>query len=302
MSNNNIDFGRFVYDHGVETAPDGHPHNRQGWTNIECPFCSGTHGYHLGYNDSAGYLFCWRCGYKTIYNTIDKLTQGDTKLVKILIEKYKGFTPSSENETVSITTKQICKLPVGTGKLEVQHKNYLRGRNFNPAQLARDFDLMGTSNMGDFKFRVLLPIYFNNKLVSYQGRDYTNKQSLRYKTCKKEDEVICHKDILFNYDNVKGKDIILVEGVYDVMRLGDNAVSCFGLSYTHEQVKLLSQFRNKYILFDNEEVAQNTARKLANELSAFDGNVEIITEDKYNDPAEYPVEYAKEIMQELNLQ
>ena len=95
-----------------------------------------------------------------------------------------------------------------------QHIRYLEGRGFDAQYLINKYDLRGTLYTGDiYAYRVITPIYYNNRIVSYQGRDFTGKQNIRYATCKPENEIIHHKKILFNLDNSKQESVIVMEGV-----------------------------------------------------------------------------------------
>ena len=40
--------------------------------------------------------------------------------------------------------------------------------------------------MGKYKNRIIIPIYYNNKLVSYHSRDITNKSKIKAKACEQE--------------------------------------------------------------------------------------------------------------------
>ncbi len=44
-------------------------------------------------------------------------------------------------------------------------------RNFDPNYLVSEWGLLSTGVLGEFKFRILAPVYFKGQLVSYQCRD-----------------------------------------------------------------------------------------------------------------------------------
>ena len=296
-----FDFERFCMDNGVEIASPSHKHSRPNWIQIECPFCTGNQGYHLGYNLQSGYFNCWRCGGKHINTVLYTLTGSN----KAQIKDLKGTYTVSHlllPDKINITPSALkCVLPKESAKLNKAHKKYLESRNFNPTEVERVWGLKGTSFTGSYKFRIIAPIMFQNQLCSYQGRDYTGKSKLRYKACEQKNEKIQHQKLVYGFDLVPNVDIVIVEGVTDAWRLGAGAVSTFGIDYTSSQVKLLSQFRNKYILFDDDPQAIRQAYKLANELSAFEGNVEIVTVENYQDPGSYPQSFANQIMNDLEI-
>jgi len=67
-----------------------------------------------------------------------------------------------------------------------------------------------------------------------------------------------------------------------------------------EQASILRQYKRRFILFDNEKIAQKQAEDLANWLAAFPGHTEVITGIK-SDPGELSQGKADRIMRELQL-
>jgi DNA primase len=154
--------------------------------------------------------------------------------------------------------------------------------------------------IGPYKFRIIIPILQRGKLASFQGRDYTGRSDLRYKTCEKEKEVVCHKHLLYNADAIPGEDVVVVEGVTDVWRLGPGSVATFGTGFTQEQVMILAGYRRVFLLYDGEEAATRRADKLAHAISGLGAEVELVTLDG-GDPAEMSQDDADYMMLELGL-
>jgi DNA primase len=191
-------------------------------------------------------------------------------------------------------------------KLEQRHKDYLLKRNFDPDLLERKYKIRGTNHIdGLWKFRIIIPIYFKNQLVSFTSRAIYEDMEPRYLTLAKNKERICHKNILYNYDNCVKKhgknSIILVEGLFDVMNLGDNTVCTFGTSVTSYQLQLLSEFDSIFIIFDPEEQAQKKALKLARNLAVLNKQVENLYIKDIEDPGAMTEEQVKELKEELGL-
>jgi len=297
-----VDFERLSEDEGIATAPSGHQHARDGWVQVECPFCTGNPGYHLGFNIDDNYFNCWRCGYK---NTLDVLK----KLLNIssadLFKKLKDYSSkrSTHKNKVSIEQEnKSLKLPPGTGVLKKMHKRYLKGRGFNPNELQLIWGIMGTGVVGPFCYRLVIPIYFKGKLISYQGRDISDRAKLRYKNCPIDQEVKHLKNIVYGFDNVPGKTVVICEGVTDVWKLGPGAVATFGTGYTPEQVKLLGKnFDRRYILYDQDAAGKSQSKKLAYKLAMYEGHTSVIklTGFKGKDPGELSNKKAKQIMETL---
>ena len=286
------------------------------WIHIQCPFCGDTK-MKLGFcidqkSKFYGAFSCWRCGGKKAAKVISTILSIDEREAYSVIKQYSLDGPNrvylgSNIKSGPTNGNTICKLPSGTGPLKTIHKKYLRDRNFLPSKIATKYSLQATGPAGGYNHRIIIPIKFEGKLVSYQGRDITGESELKYKACREEDEVRHHKHCLYGIDNVSGDSVVVVEGVTDVWRLGDGAVGTFGIKYTQEQVALLLRFKRVFILFDQkrddeeggeEEQAQDQARKLSIALYSEDRHVEII-ELSGGDPGEMKQEDADGLMKEL---
>jgi hypothetical protein len=270
----------------------------QGWVNITCPLCN-DNSSHGGFSPEGNYN-CWKCGKHYIEDIISSLLKVSKKEAKSIYHKYQVGGPVRPSLQKQSSLEKVLPLdfPPGTGSLLPQHRTYLHNRNFNSYKLEKKWKLKGTSylSIGSWKWRIITPIYHQQAFVSYQGRDITNIASIRYKACNKENEIRPFKHCLYGLDKVPGDKIIIVEGITDVWRLGYGAVATFGIGYTWEQFSLMIQFNKCYILFDPGEDAQVRADELANKLSTFKQEVEILDIEK-GDPAELPNKEAQEIMQ-----
>ena len=290
-----FDYKRFFEDYGIQYWASG-KNVPDGACNTQCCHCD-DRSNHLAWNNTSTY--CWRCGEHSLFSSIKELLGCDNKTVfSILKEKYN--TLIDEEEEKIVYHNQTIEVP--GSKLLPQHIKYLEGRRFDVQYLINKYDLRGTLATGDiYAYRVITPIYYNHRIVSYQGRDFTGKQNIRYATCKPENEIIHHKKILFNLDNSKQESVIVMEGVYDVFRFGDNSIATMGISYTKEQLALLAKrYRRVYTMFDPEVDAQNRAKILCSDLSmAGLETVNILLDE--GDPAEQSEEVVREIKRDLGL-
>ena len=79
-------------DFGLDYKTEGHKHCRPGWVNVECPFCVGNPGYHLGFEVNNEYFYCWRCGAHPLILTLSKLLNLSNQKVYDLVKQYGGQT------------------------------------------------------------------------------------------------------------------------------------------------------------------------------------------------------------------
>lgn len=263
-----FDAREFVKDYGIAHVEEGHKHSRYGWLQIPCPFCTGNPGYHLGFNFEHNIWNCWRCGFhptlKIIHHFNNSHSWQDSKKILRHYDSDEAYTAGTRNTNKA--TK--VKYPASTGPLKNAHKNYLIKRKFNPKKIQRKWNLLGTTQIGSYKYRIIAPIYYNGVLVSYQGRDITDKHQLKYKACAGSNEIIDHKHILYGYDQAEGSSCILVEGITDVWRLGYGSVASFGIKTKPNQLTLLAEkFKTVYIMFDDDPQAVENAEDIGNELS-----------------------------------
>ena len=117
-------------------------------------------------------------------------------------------------------------------------------------------------------------------------------------SCPQEEERIGHKELIYNWDNAEDT-IIICEGQTDVWRLGDGAVCTFGLTFTDAQVNLLKKKKYRYILFDNENRAQQRADELSRKLSFSRGTTEVLRYDFLGDPGDFSDEQVQQIRKEV---
>lgn len=272
-----FDTHRFARDYQLSISPSGHKHHRAGWINIPCPYCRGA-GYHLGLPIGKPFGTCYKCGPRGMLDIIQHLLRVAPAQAWSILEKYSTGAVYTEDEREDREAPTLLSLPEGAGRLRRPHLKYLVDRGFrDPDALAEDWNLLATGHTGPYKFRIIAPIYYRGKMVSFQGRDITGKSELKYKACPQDKEVIPHKHLLYGYDKIPSHSIIVVEGIVDVWKLGPGAVCTFGVKWTLEQLNKIKEFPRRFIMFDsNEEEAQAQAEKLAASLSAFSGTTEIV--------------------------
>jgi len=292
-----------LQDLNITYQTEGHKHCRQGWINMECPFCTGNPGYHLGFSIRSEYFSCWRCGGHGVLDTIAKLSRLPIPRVRELIRQYGGRSRLLTRELEKIE-KLPFLLPSGLQSLQAHHMRYLRSRNFDPEYLVNVWDLQGTgpsSMLGniDYKNRIFAPVYWNETMVSFQCRALsTSPTKPKYKACPGNREILQHKHILYGQQEEWKETGICVEGITDVWRLGTSAFAVFGIQYTIQQVKTIAaNFKKVAVVFDDDPQAVRQANRLTAELR-FAG-VDAWREDIQGDPGGLSELEAQKLVEEI---
>lgn len=298
-------------DFGISIANEGHRHYRQGWVNVECPFCvsePGHEGLHLGYELETNHYVCWRCGWHPVSKTIAKLLNISEEQAKDLAKKYKIYVPVLSKTPELRLNKVPFKIPFGVGDMTDIHKRYLLKRNFDPDKIIQTWEVKGIGPFGklqyegkeiNYNYRLFIPIMWNSKVVSFDTRDITDKHKSKYMACPSELEIISHKKILYCRQEALMDTAIVVEGPTDVWRFGVNSVATSGIKYTSNQMRLIAKmFKRTPICFDgNEPQAKQQADKLVSELRF--RNVDAFRVDINNDPGSMDQSEADYLVKQL---
>lgn len=265
-----MDVIQLYKDHNVRFQTEGHKHCRPGWVNAECPFCTGNPGLHLGVTLDGSHGYCWRCGYHPVPKVVAKLLNvGETK-AKQIIREYHGVTNTPEPR-IKLRRKRH-KLPSSISPLLLTHQRYLKKRGFDPTKLEKEWQLLGTGPVSsldgiNYKHRIIAPVFWEGRQVTFQGRDITDRHPLKYLACPKAREEIHHKHLLYGKQEAWGHTGICVEGITDVWRLGPAAFCTFGIEFTLPQVRAMKKhFQRVAVIFDTDPQAQVQAAKLVAEL------------------------------------
>ena len=261
-----------------------HHHTRQGWVQIDCPYCGrGSKGWHCGISIHDGRASCWRCGGKNINDILSRTSGVPNGAVKAALSAVKFLKVRRRKHT------GIYKPPPDLGPLRRGHRRYLEGRGFDPDELVERWHLQGTGELaGELRWRVFIPIEEYGKPVSWTTRSVSNSSGLRYRSASEQDEAVRHKEILYGADYASHA-VVVVEGPVDVWAIGPGAVCTCGIGYSPEQLEALAKYSVRAICFDDEPLAQKRARQLLHALAGWPGENYLIRLHG-NDPATAPKE------------
>ena len=285
---------QFFIDYGIEYREK----NSRGWYPIHCPYC-GENKYHSAVRDDNLALVCYKCGVHPWYEYVRIMTG---KIWRSLELQYKSELTWRDEYLLGKTERIIperLELPDNTEPLNLRGKKYLRKRGFDPELLERVYHLKSVDFLGPYCHRIVIPIFFEGRMISWTTRDISGQSSIRYLSCPESKELYPHKDVLYSYDLVDSGHIIVVEGIFDAIRLGKNVVATFGTGFSPEQVLLLGNFDKVTILFDGEDEAQSKAELLGGLLSGLGVEVENIVLKDIKDPGDMTQEEADKFKREI---
>ena len=177
----------FLIDYQINYTEQG-KNIGPGFVGVQCIMCD-DHSFHGGFNIEKEYYNCWKCGGHWMPKVVARLTRTNIGEAKRIIKKYSTGESHAPKKETEHKYKSEVVFPPGTGPLTEKAKQYLIGRNFDPDKLVSEWGLLSTSHLGDYKFRILAPIYLRSRLISYQCRDITGKHKVPYMGCPIEESV-----------------------------------------------------------------------------------------------------------------
>jgi len=258
---------------------------------IHCPYCGADDkGEHLGINLSNGVWGCWRNDTHrskdlaklltrispVSYKQARKLIGADVKFIEedlfdeLISDDYFKIVKKKNKKIKSLLLPKEFKLLKIKNHFARHHVHYLSGRGFdNVRLLSSNYNLMYALT-GDYKGRIIMPVYFNKQLVTWTSRALSKYASLRYRSLSAENSSLNIKDTVYNFDNAfKGGDVLfIVEGPVDTLKvdyylrgMDAYAVGLFSMSISDDQLYWLIQLFDKYktvvLLLDSGEIESN---------------------------------------------
>jgi hypothetical protein len=284
-----IDILKLLEDNNIDYVTEG-KNTKRGEVSVCCPFCPDDPSYHMGINLDTGVYGCWRnsqhrskhlpillaklinCSrqqaeqlYKAELPILDNFS---TKIDKVFSNKKDEDLVKNKSPIKLLPSfRQIKK--VGTKHL---FWNYLVHRGLSNPQDIIDRYNIKCCLAGNWKNRLIFPMYLNKMLVTWSSRLITGSQ-MKYKDLGIDESIVPPKRLLYDIDNLTlgGKALFITEGVFDCFKLRhylppQYQVTCvFTKSITSEQIIMLSSLKNKYkqlfILLDNDASVQSIQLK-----------------------------------------
>jgi len=305
----NFDVREYLDEQGIDYVMGG-KNVGQGWVELNCFFCGTDPSYHLGVNAGGGnYFSCWVCGEKgDVIVFIQRLEDCSFPVaVEILKRHQKGVVARPDVvrgdhlERGGVTARAV--LPAKFEYIKVGREPEPVRRYFEQAGL--DLSLcqkyrVGYVWSGEYQHRMVVPIYLDGRVVSWQAIDVTGKARIPKLNCPKDRAIIQTGHLLYGVDGLGSDQVILVEGVKDKWKLGDDALALFTKQWTVQQLNLLfrrARDKRLKVLLDLDAVrdGEGLARELLDRWDQVQF-VELEEGDGFKDPGEFPQEFVDRVI------
>lgn len=259
-----------------------------GWVGVTCIYCSMDSSNHLGLNVKKNLYHCWLCSEK---GSLAKfLVDAKVMTYNEARENIKVWEGESDSNWIAPDTSlppsargdQKLSLPFPNYFLKdfpKRHLEYLRSRNYDPAELIKQYKLRACTKTApkQYRNRIIIPYYFEGQCTTWVALDITGHQQIKYRDLDITESIIAPKYTLYNIDRVKrGGRVAIGEGVTDIWRIGPGAVALSTKTFRAEQIELLldKEVEAALVMLDADAIKE--AYELANCLSGIIREVEVV--------------------------
>ena len=217
---------------------------------IVCPYCKLkgkiTSKKKLSINLDSGVYHCWVCESKgRNIGTASLKFSPNKEIAKNLLEAYGGF----KKEVEKIEEEVVClpedftlltNLNKQGQKKYKYHISYLRSRGFDNDSFHKF--CIGVSDSYEYKNSIIFPSHDDlGRLNYFISRSIDKKSYLRYKNCK-----VSRKEVIFREFNIDfKKELILTEGVFDLVNTPANSTCILGSWLSEEYLLFRKIVKNK---------------------------------------------------------
>jgi len=299
--NNNFDIKSYLESKDIPYKTSG-KNISKGWIGTCCilPNCFDSTN-HLGIHIKSGIYKCWICGRKghvvNLIQIIEKCSEGVAKQImkRFPLDEIDSIWDEEEN---TVKNTNLILPPEIEKEWPQIHLEYLKSRNFDPQYLIKKYKLMPVYTMGVYRFRIIIPIYINQVMVSFTSMDILRQDKRpHYIDCPINKAIIPVKHCLYNIDCVKDR-VVIYEGVTGVWRFGEGSICSFTSNLTKEQISLLlkKKIKEVFILFDPD--AEEKGNNIAIQLSGIIRYVEQI-KFKNGDPKDLSISEVNDLKRDL---
>jgi len=310
-----FDFISFLKYHNIHHIFEG-KNVADGNVNIKCPFCGfGDPSEHMGIELDTGVWGCWRdashrgrnpakliraiigCSWDEAQAIVDSSKVAVPVGVDSLLEQAQALGNTEPKSTLEALEYHGSFREINKRGPYERFWEYIKSRGFGENYIRNICDNYGLKCVltGQWKFRIIFPFLFEDKLIGWTGRAI-GKAELRYMNHPPGDVT---KNIIYNHDRVRngGNILVITEGPLDCIRIdyfGEGsdiqAVATLGLSITEAQIVILIRLGRKFkkVLILMDANAEVQALRLSTRLSMINPIIGRLP-DGISDPAELPI-------------
>lgn len=227
---------------------------------ICCPFCSDNRGeidteFKFGFNIQTGQGHCFHAGCNQAFSRaalhaiIEKLELGElVEIQKKVKEKRKTIIQEIQLPDGYERLRRPMNKKIEGDDAEFYLKKayrYAKFRGLTDEQIKEK--KIGYAEWGEFKYRIIFPVIYRNKLYGVVGRDFTDSQMLKYKNS-------VGIKAIYNIPDNRAEEAVLTEGVLDALAIERamedkyvDSLAVLGASLSEQQLKMLSGYRKFYL-------------------------------------------------------
>lgn len=231
---------------------------------VFCPFHNNRNTPACEIDKEKGLFICFACGENgTIYDIVMRTTNRSyfeaqriiskaAKNIDLVSNIQKTMEPKAEFvEFEPATIRRLHNTLLDSENA----KEYFRSRNISPESIDK-FNL-GYSDKQDM---VIVPVYSHTNIcVGFVGRSVQGKAF-------KNSTGLPRAKVLFNMNNCKFNNIVVVESSFDAIRLsqiGVSAVATLGANISANQLALLDKYANSIIIAaDSDDAGKEMTEKI----------------------------------------
>ena len=147
----------------------------------------------------------------------------------------------------------------GKGLIDKMHFRYLMLRQITPDKIYRNQFYYSTKN----NTRIIIPYFYNSKLVYWVSRDITNKSDKRYLYPQTKEWKNKKSDLLYNIDNCNKDNLLICEGQFNSLIVDGVAIG--GAEISQRQLKTILELKPEKITLalDQDDPGKNAILKVS---------------------------------------
>ena len=258
---------------------------------FQCPKCE-HHKRKLSVNLEKGAFKCWVCDWsgRNIYRIIRQFGTTDDKYewksytqqieVENFSDKMFGPKESQRQAEISLPIEFISLANKNLPTTSIYPLNYLKSRRIGKKDIIKW--KIGYCPKGEYGGRVIIPSFDDKGEVNFFVTRSYDRNWKKYMNPK------VSKDIIFNHPYIDfDEDLVLLEGVFDAIKAGDNSVPLLGSTLTETSklfAKIVEYDTPVYLALDPD--AGKKTNKLINLFIKYDIETYLIDVAPFGDVGE----------------